>query len=211
MTSVDGRPAELMALIFPGERAHPAVAEVLAEIAGGRDITVLDLVFVARTSGEEVRIADAGEDLGDTGLGPVGVPRVSAPTFIGEDDLRMVRDWLRPGTSAAVIAYEHSWARRLAQAVRDVGGVLMLRPGSPSSGHLADERRVVAESEAAVREAEAEAAAAERAAERYSTVGSRPASGDDLVSQRADLASLRDSGALSAGEFEAAKARLLTT
>jgi hypothetical protein len=82
---------------------------------------------------------------------------------------------------------------------------------SPSSGHLAEERRVVAESEAAVREAEAEAAAAERAAERYSTVGSRPACGDDLVGQLADLASLRDSGAISAAEFEAAKARLLTT
>jgi hypothetical protein len=207
MTSVNGRTAELMALVFPGERAHPAVAEVLAEIAGGRDITVLDLAFVTRTSGDMVRIADAREDLGDTGPGPVRALNVSAPTFIGEDDLRMVRDWLRPGTSAAVIAYEHSWARRLAQAVRDVGGVLML---SPSSGHLADERRVVAESEAAVREAEAEAAAAERAAERYAAVASRPASGDDLVSQLADLASLRASGALSAGEFEAAKARLLT-
>jgi hypothetical protein len=60
-----------------------------------------------------------------------------------------------------------------------------------------------------VRQAEAEAMAAERAAERYSTPGSYPASHDDLVSRLADLARLRESGALSAAEFEAAKARLL--
>ena len=113
----------------------------------------------------------------------------------------MVRDWLRPGTSAAVIAYEHTWARRLARAVRDAGGMVML---SRSSGRLDQEQRVVAESEAAVREAEAEAA------ERYTTVDSHPTAHDDLVSQLADLARLLESGALSAAEFEAAKARLLT-
>lgn len=69
-------------------------------------------------------------------------------------------------------------------------------------------QRAVAQSEAAVREAEAEAAAAERAAERYSAFPPRPA-GDDLVSQLDDLAKLRESGVLSAEEFEAAKSRLL--
>ena len=72
---------------------------------------------------------------------------------------------------------------------------------------LAQEQQVIAESEAAVREAEA--AAAERAAEQYATLGSYPATCDDLVSRLADLARLHDSGALSAAEFEAAKARLL--
>ncbi len=82
--------------------------------------------------------------------------------------------------------------------------VLNRRPG-PGAGQQA-----VSESEAAVREAEAEAAAAERAAERYSTVR-RPsaAGGDDLAGQLADLAKLRESGALSQAEFERAKSRLL--
>jgi len=66
------------------------------------------------------------------------------------------------------------------------------------------------ESQAAVRQAEAEAAAAERAAEQYSTVHQTPASGDDdLVSRLGDLAKLRESGALTSAEFEAAKAKLL--
>jgi len=198
MTSMDLGPAELITLIFPGERAHPGVAEMLAQLAAGRDIRLLDLVFVIRTSGDVVQVTGDRENLEEIGLGAV---QVSAPKLISEDDLGVVRDWLRPGTSAAVIAYEHTWARRLARAVRDAGGMVML---SRSSGRLDQEQRVVAESEAAVREAEAEAA------ERYTTVDSHPTAHDDLVSQLADLARLRESGALSAAEFEAAKARLLT-
>ena len=201
MTTPDLGPAELITLVFPGERADPGVAEVLAELAAGRDIRVLDLVFVIRTSGDLIRITGALENLDDTGLGAL---QVSAPKLISEDDLGAVRDWLRPGTSAAVIAYEHSWARRLARAVRDAGGMVML---GRSSGRPDPEQQAVAESEAAVRQAEAEAA--ERDAERYATLGSSPAAHDDLVSRLADLARLRDSGALSAAEFDAAKARLL--
>ena len=201
MTTPDRGPAELITLVFPGERAHPGVAEVLAELAAGRDIRVLDLVFVIRTSGDVVRITGAREDLDDIGLGAL---QVSAPKLISEDDLGAVRDWLRPGTSAAVIAYEHSWARRLARAVRDAGGMVML---GRSSGRPDPEQQAVAESEAAVRQAEAEAA--ERDAERYATLGSSPAAHDDLVSQLADLARLRESGSLSQAEYEAAKARLL--
>jgi hypothetical protein len=203
MTTTDVGPAELITLVFPGERAHPDVAEVLAELAAGRDIRLLDLVFVIRTSGDLVRITGAREDLDEIGLGAIGV---STPKLISEDDLGTVRDWLRPGTSAAVIAYEHSWARRLARAVRDAGGMVML---GRSSGQLAQGRQVVAESEAAVRQAEAEAEAGERDAERYATLGSNPTAHDDLVSRLTELARLRDSGALSAAEFDAAKARLL--
>src|SRR2546430_6336752 len=57
-------------------------------------------------------------------------------------------------------------------------------------------QHAVAQSEAAVREAEADADAAERAAERYSSFRPRPA-GDDLASQLDDLARLRESGVLS--------------
>ena len=68
-------------------------------------------------------------------------------------------------------------------------------------------QQAMAEAEFAVAEAEAEAEAAERAAEEYSKL--RPArDGGNLVSLD-DLTRLRDSGALSAAEFEAAKSKLL--
>lgn len=204
MTGVDLRAPELITLVFSGQRADPGVAEVLAGLAAGGDIRVLDLVFVTRTADDLVQITRAREPLDETGLGPL---RVSTPELISEDDLGAVRDWLKPGTSAAVVAYEHRWLRRLEQAVTDAGGTVML---SHDAARRAESRQAVADSEAAVRAAEADAQAAERAAERYSTTGSSyQAADDDLVSRLADLARLRDSGALSAAEFESAKARLL--
>jgi hypothetical protein len=77
------------------------------------------------------------------------------------------------------------------------------------SGPDQSQRDAVAESEAAVREAEREARAAERAAEQYSTLSPQPTPRDDLASQLDDLAQLRDEGALTQAEFEAAKSRLL--
>jgi len=209
MATVDVGPAQLMTLIFPGDRAHPDVAEVLAELVAGRNISVLDLVFVTRAADGPVRVAGVRENLGHTGLGSL---EISGRALINEEHLSVVSDSLEPGMSAAMIAYEHSWARRLATVVRDAGGMVIFN--RPAEGHaLAGyrEQQAVAESEAAVRQAEAEVAAAERDAERYATLGSPAPARDDPVSQLAYLARLRESGALSEAEFEAAKARLLAT
>lgn len=76
----------------------------------------------------------------------------------------------------------------------------------PAAAHL--------ETEQAVAEAEAEAEAAERAAQQYATFGHRPdpvPAGDDLASRLAELARLRDRGALSQSEYQTAKTRLLRT
>lgn len=209
MAAVDVEPAELITLILPSEHVHPAVAEVLAELVAGRDISVLDLAFVTRADDGLVRIAGLKEILGDVGLGSV---EVSSQALISDHDVSVISDSLEPGMSAAMIAYEHSWARRLASAVMQAGGTVIYdRPAERRHAPAFQEQQAIAESEAAVRQAEAEAAAAERAAERYATVGSVPAASDDQAGQLAYLTSLRGSGALSAAEFEAAKARLLAT
>jgi hypothetical protein len=207
---------ELIVLGFPGERADPAVAEVLTEAVSRGYVTVLDLAFLTRTSDGLIRITGVDGNLDRVGLGSL---EIRAQALISEDHLGVLRDSVKPGTSAAVIAYEHSLARRLAGAVKSAGGALILY-GHVNRGteqHAGQEQlaayqqqQTVAESEAAVRQAEAEAAAAERAAEKYANLRPQPAAGaNDLVSQLSDLAKLRESGALSAAEFESAKARLL--
>lgn len=200
---MDIGPVELIVLVFPGEGADPAVAEVLTEVTSGGHIKVLDLVVLTRTTDGLVRTADVHENLDDIGFGSLVI---TAQPVITQDDLDAVRASLDPGKSAAIVAFEHSWARRLAAAAEDAGGAVIRTNAISGTGAVA-----VAESEAAVREAEAAVAAAERAAEQYSTMRPRPsaAAGDDLSSRLAELARLRDSGALSEAEFEAAKSGLL--
>ena len=47
---------------------------------------------------------------------------IKAQTLVNEDDMEVIRDSLEPGTSAAIIVYEESWARGVASAVRKAGG-----------------------------------------------------------------------------------------
>jgi hypothetical protein len=201
---MDVGPLELIVLVFPGARADPAVAEILAGVVSGGHVTVLDLAFVARTSDGSLRSTDVEGDRHEIGLGSL---EISAEPLITKDQLDAVRHSLKPGTSAAVIAYEHTWVRRLAGAVTNAGGAIARTAMSTATASA------TAESDAALREAEAEAAAAERAAEQYATFQPRqpaPAdAGDDLVSQLRELAILRESGALTQQEFESAKSRLL--
>jgi Family of unknown function (DUF6325)/Short C-terminal domain len=215
--AVDFEPVQLLVLGFPGERADPAVAGILAEAVSRGYVTVLDLAFLTRTPDGLIRVTGVDANLDRVGLGSL---EIRAQALISEDHLGVLRDSLKPGTSAAVIAYEHNLARRLSGAAREAGGAVILHgqvDRGPAQRAQRDQQlaayqqqQAVAESEAAVRQAEAEAAAAERAAEKYANLRPHPPAGaDDLVSQLADLARLRESGALSAAEFESAKAKLL--
>jgi hypothetical protein len=125
---MDLGPVELIVLQFPGERADPAVAGALADVVSGGYAAVLDLVFVARTADGSLRVTDAGDNLDGVGLGSLQLP---AQPLISRDDLDLIRDSLRPGTSAVVIAYEHRWPQRLAAAARDAGGQVALHVQVP--------------------------------------------------------------------------------
>src|SRR5262249_10603842 len=60
-----------------------------------------------------------------------GSLEVHAQTLISEDDLDVVRDALEPGTSAALIVYEETWAREIGGAVRNAGGEVALHVQVP--------------------------------------------------------------------------------
>jgi hypothetical protein len=51
---------------------------------------------------------------------------------LSDEDLELVAETLEPGSSVALIVWEHRWAARVAQAIRDAGGRIM-----PSSSDAA--------------------------------------------------------------------------
>ena len=79
-------------------------------------MTVLDLVFISRLQDGQIRITGSLE--------------IKAQTLVNEDDMEVIRDSLEPGTSAAIIMYEESWAAE-ASAVRKAGGEVALHVQVP--------------------------------------------------------------------------------
>ncbi|WP_233266666.1 DUF6325 family protein [Tomitella fengzijianii] len=116
-------PVELVVLTFPGTRIDPAtVAEIQAIVDRGY-VTLLDLVYLARDEHGVLTQIDVDENLDDAGLGGLSL---EARALISDEDLEVVQESLQPGTSAALIVYEETWARRLAGQVREQGGEVAL-------------------------------------------------------------------------------------
>ncbi|NEW38111.1 DUF1269 domain-containing protein [Nocardia cyriacigeorgica] len=121
-------PVELVVLSFPGTRIDSAVTTALAEVVDRGYVTVVDLIYLAMDDAGEVRQIEVDESLTDIGLDGV---TVDARGLVSDDDLDVVRAAMDPGTSAVVIVYEQTWARKLAGTVRDAGGEVALHVQIP--------------------------------------------------------------------------------
>ena len=122
-------PVEMVVLTFPSERADPDVVSSLAEVVEQGYATILDLVFLSRESSGEIRVVDFDEDLDEAGLARLTV--ADGRAVLSDEDMDVVRETLEPGTSAALIVYENTWARRVAGAVRGAGGEVALHVQIP--------------------------------------------------------------------------------
>ena len=122
-------PVEMVVLTFPNERADPDVVSSLAEVVEQGYATILDLVFLSRESSGEIRVVDFDEDLDEAGLARLTV--ADGRAVLSDEDMDVVRETLEPGTSAALIVYENTWARRVAGAVRGAGGEVALHVQIP--------------------------------------------------------------------------------
>ncbi|MHA6628498.1 DUF6325 family protein [Pseudonocardia sichuanensis] len=123
-------PVEILVLTFPEPQVPAAVVEGVAELVDQGTITVLDLLFVAAQDDGDVRVVEFDEDLDRFGLARL---TVRGDALLSADDLETIRDGMPPGSSALVAVYEHTWARRVSDAVRAAGGELALHVRIPAA------------------------------------------------------------------------------
>ncbi|QHE67058.1 DUF6325 family protein [Rhodococcus sp. WAY2] len=122
-TAADVGPVAFLFLTFPGDRADPAVIESFRELVEQGTVTILDLVFLAKSDDGTLRQVEVDEELDNVGLAALSI---EAKELISDEDLDVVRESLEPGTSAVALVYEQTWARKLAAASREAGGEVAL-------------------------------------------------------------------------------------
>ncbi|WP_280276370.1 DUF6325 family protein [Nocardia wallacei] len=121
-------PVELAVLTFPGRRAAPSVVDALSAVVDRGDATIIDLVYLMKDDSGRVDQIEVDEPLHDIGLADLAVePR----GLVSDEDLALIRDTMEPATSALVVVYEQTWARRLATTIADAGGELVLQVQIP--------------------------------------------------------------------------------
>ena len=117
-------PVEILVISFPGNEFNGDVAPALAELVQTGLIRVIDLVFVAKDAAGDVVALELSELDEDTSA--AFRPHVEEPSgMLAEEDIEDLAAELAPGSSAAILLFEHVWATRFRDAVVESGGELV--------------------------------------------------------------------------------------
>lgn len=114
-------PVELYLVGFEGDRPDASTLAALGSLLESGTVRLLDIVIVSRTASGELEIAELMPD-GEDGLGDV---EVLAAGLAAAEDIDELAPLIAPGTSAALVALELSWARTLAQSLAAAGGTVL--------------------------------------------------------------------------------------
>ena len=116
-------PIDYILVEWPGRQPNGEVAPHLVELVERGLIRILDLAFIVKGEDGEVaavEIADVGGEVAE-----LAIFEGASSGLLGDEDVEEAAGALEPGTSAALLVYENTWAAPFATAVRRSGGQLV--------------------------------------------------------------------------------------
>lgn len=116
-------PVDWLVLEFPGSRFRGEIAPILADLVDDGVVRVLDLVLVTKQADGTVE----ARELTDAEAPEIGALREmkSDLTLLSEQDVTSAAAAIEPGSTAALLVWENTWAAPFASAVRRAGGELV--------------------------------------------------------------------------------------
>lgn len=133
--SVEMGPIDYILVEWPGRQPNGEVAPHLVDLVDRGVIRILDLAFVTKDESGAVAGLEIA-DLGD-GAAELEVFEGASSGLISDDDLSEAANALEPGTSAALLIFENTWAAPFVAAVRRSGGQLVASGRIPADDILA--------------------------------------------------------------------------
>jgi hypothetical protein len=128
-------PIDYLLVEWPGRQPNGEVAPHLIDLVDRGLVRILDLAFISK--GEDGSVA--GLELADVGgeVAALAVFEGAASGLLSDDDIGEAGAALEPGTSAALLVFENTWAAPFASAVRRSGGQLVASGRIPVQAVLA--------------------------------------------------------------------------
>jgi len=128
-------PIDYVLIEWPGRQPNGEVAPHLVDLVERGVIRILDVAFITKNEDGAVAGIELA-DLGD-GAGELTVFEGASSGLIGDDDISEAASALEPGTSAALLIFENTWAAPFVAAVRRTGGQLVASGRIPAEDVLA--------------------------------------------------------------------------
>jgi hypothetical protein len=113
-------PIDFILLEFPGDRLTGEAADALLDLVERGIVRVYDLVVIRKEEDGTFSGIDVS-DLSADALGGFTVFAGAATGLLGDEDAADAAGALEPGTVAALIVYENTWAIPFVAAARSAG------------------------------------------------------------------------------------------
>ena len=117
-------PVDWIVVEFPGSRFKGEIAPALDDLAARGIIRVLDLLLIRKDDDGSLEFFELG-DLDESEIGTLRLYESALAMLLSEEDVEAVAAAVQPGSTAAVLIWENSWAAPFASAVRRAGGQLV--------------------------------------------------------------------------------------
>ena len=117
-------PVDFLVVGFPGNQFKGEIAPALAKLVDAGTIRIIDIAFVGKDedgNAVAMEVTELDPEV-QTALDSAGI---EVGGLLNEDDLADAAEALEPNSSAALLVWENVWAREVAQAMRDAGGILI--------------------------------------------------------------------------------------
>jgi hypothetical protein len=121
---------------FPGSDFKGEIGPALSNLVDNGTVRVLDLLLLKKDADGALEAFEIG-DLGDGELGELRAYESELAMLLSEDDVEAVAGALEPGSTAACLVYENTWAAPFASAMRRAGGELIADGRIPVQALLA--------------------------------------------------------------------------
>ena len=116
-------PVDYVLVEWSGKQPTGEALPHLVDLVEGGIIRILDMAFITKDEDGTV----AGVEIADLGdrIKEVSIFEGASSGILSEEDTQEAAQALEPGTSAALLVYENTWAAPFAAAVRRSGGQLV--------------------------------------------------------------------------------------
>jgi Family of unknown function (DUF6325) len=119
-------PVDYVVVAFPAGKANFSgeMASELRALMDSNTVRVLDLVLVTKDTDGSVEASEL-RDADDSEVGQLRAAEADLAVLLAESDVAEIGGVLEPGSTAAVLVWENTWAAPFGAAVRQSGGQLV--------------------------------------------------------------------------------------
>ncbi|HLN77758.1 MAG TPA: DUF6325 family protein [Nocardioidaceae bacterium] len=132
-TEVHG-PVDFVLIEFHADKLTGEAAPALMDLVDRGIIRLYDLMVISKHDDGSVEALELQDPAGVDGFSYFAGARSG---LLGDDDLREAAEAMEPGTVAALIVYENSWAIPFVAAARNSGGELIASARIPATDVMA--------------------------------------------------------------------------